>query len=62
MKYEKWLLFDTTIVAKDGGEVNYRGQVYFGPNSQGSISHIECDTIIMDEVSPKGQVTALSFS
>ena len=36
-------------IAKDGGEVNYRGQVYFGPHSQGSISHIECDTIIMDE-------------
>ena len=38
-------------IAKDGGEVNYRGQVYFGENSQGSISHIECDTIIMDELS-----------
>lgn len=36
-------------IAKDGGEVNYRGQVYFGENSQGSISHIECDTIIMDQ-------------
>ncbi|WP_124058089.1 Fe-S cluster assembly protein SufB [Vaginisenegalia massiliensis] len=38
-------------IAKDGGEVNYRGQVYFGKHSQGSISHIECDTIIMDELS-----------
>lgn len=38
-------------IAKDGGEVNYRGQVYFGENSQGSMSHIECDTIIMDELS-----------
>ena len=38
-------------IAKDGGEVNYRGQVYFAENSQGSISHIECDTIIMDELS-----------
>lgn len=38
-------------IAKDGGEVNYRGQVYFGKQSKGSISHIECDTIIMDQES-----------
>ncbi|WP_027108534.1 Fe-S cluster assembly protein SufB [Lacticigenium naphthae] len=38
-------------IAKDGGEVNYRGQVTFGKNSGGSISHIECDTIIMDDKS-----------
>lgn len=38
-------------IAKSGGEVNYRGQVTFGKNSQGSISHIECDTIIMDDQS-----------
>ena len=31
--------------------VNYRGQVTFGKDSAGSISHIECDTIIMDEKS-----------
>lgn len=38
-------------ISKDGGEVNYRGQVKLPRNSQGSISHIECDTIIMDELS-----------
>ncbi|MEG0550295.1 MAG: Fe-S cluster assembly protein SufB, partial [Vagococcus sp.] len=38
-------------ISKDGGEVNYRGQVTFAKNSPGSISHIECDTIIMDELS-----------
>ena len=38
-------------IAKDGGEVNYRGQVTFGKKSAGSISHIECDTIIMDDKS-----------
>lgn len=38
-------------IAKDGGEVNYRGQVTFGKDSAGSISHIECDTIIMDDQS-----------
>lgn len=36
-------------IAKDGGEVNYRGQVTFAKQSAGSISHIECDTIIMDD-------------
>lgn len=38
-------------IAKNGGEVNYRGQVTFAKKSQGSISHIECDTIIMDDLS-----------
>ncbi|EJN94415.1 Fe-S cluster assembly protein SufB [Streptococcus ratti] len=38
-------------ISKGGGEVNYRGQVTFGRNSQKSVSHIECDTIIMDELS-----------
>lgn len=38
-------------IAKDGGSVNYRGQLYFGKDSAGSFSHIECDTIIMDELS-----------
>jgi Fe-S cluster assembly protein SufB len=38
-------------IAKDGGAVNYRGQVTFSKDSAGSISHIECDTIIMDELS-----------
>lgn len=38
-------------LCKDGGETNYRGTVRFGKNSQGSFSHIECDTIIMDDKS-----------
>ncbi|MDE1549500.1 Fe-S cluster assembly protein SufB [Jeotgalibaca caeni] len=38
-------------IAKDGGAVNYRGTVRFGKKSAGSISHIECDTIIMDDLS-----------
>lgn len=38
-------------IAKDGGQVDYMGQVYFGKNSGGSKSHVECDTIIMDELS-----------
>lgn len=38
-------------IAKGGGEVNYRGQVTFNKASKKSISHIECDTIIMDDIS-----------
>ncbi|MGX7092175.1 Fe-S cluster assembly protein SufB [Hutsoniella sourekii] len=38
-------------IAKDGGMVDYLGQVKFAENSDRSISHIECDTIIMDELS-----------
>lgn len=38
-------------IAKDGGRVDYMGQLYFGPESKGSRSHVECDTIIMDEKS-----------
>lgn len=38
-------------IARGGGEVNYRGQVVFNKESKKSISHIECDTIIMDEIS-----------
>ena len=38
-------------IAKDGGMVDYMGRVVFGKESKGSKSHIECDTIIMDELS-----------
>ena len=38
-------------IAKNGGKVNYRGQVKFGKHAQGSSSHIECDTILMDDKS-----------
>lgn len=38
-------------LARAGGKVDYRGQVYFGPNSAKSKSHIECDTILMDDLS-----------
>lgn len=38
-------------VAKGGGKVDYRGQVTFNKNSKKSVSHIECDTIIMDDLS-----------
>ncbi|HCS93992.1 MAG TPA: Fe-S cluster assembly protein SufB [Bavariicoccus seileri] len=38
-------------ISKDGGEVNYRGQVTFDKAAEYSASHIECDTIIMDELS-----------
>ncbi|KRN88990.1 Fe-S cluster assembly protein SufB [Ligilactobacillus ceti] len=38
-------------ICRDGGRVDYRGQVRFGRKSDGSISHVECDTIIMDDKS-----------
>lgn len=38
-------------ISKNGGEVDYRGEVKFAKNSAGSKSHVECDTIIMDEFS-----------
>ena len=38
-------------IAKDGGAVDYRGTVIFNENSTGSKSHVECDTIIMDDQS-----------
>lgn len=38
-------------IAKDGGMVDYLGQLYFGPEADGAKSHVECDTIIVDEKS-----------
>nr|WP_057491676.1 Fe-S cluster assembly protein SufB [Streptococcus orisasini] len=38
-------------IAKGGGKVDYRGQVTFNKASKKSVSHIECDTIIMDDIS-----------
>lgn len=38
-------------LCKDGGKADYRGKVRFGPKSDGSKSHVECDTIILDEQS-----------
>ncbi len=35
-------------IAQGGGRVDYRGNVRFGRHSQGSKSHIECDTILVD--------------
>lgn len=38
-------------IARTGGSTDYRGMVRFGQHSDGSKSHIECDTIIMDDLS-----------
>lgn len=38
-------------IARTGGSVNYRGNVKFARNSAGSLAHVECDTIIMDDQS-----------
>ncbi len=38
-------------IAQKGGNVTYRGLVSHSPLATGSISNIECDTIIMDQIS-----------
>lgn len=45
----------STIISKSisrgGGSVNYRGKVDFGKKAKGAKSHVECDTIILDDYS-----------
>ena len=45
----------STIISKSicrlGGVVNYRGTVNIAKNALNSKSHVECDTIILDEIS-----------
>ncbi|WP_017756320.1 Fe-S cluster assembly protein SufB [Calidifontibacillus oryziterrae] len=38
-------------ISKQGGNVTYRGVVYFGRKADGSRSNVECDTLIMDNKS-----------
>ena len=38
-------------IAKGGGSTDYRGSVKFSKKSDGSKAHVECDTIIMDNMS-----------
>lgn len=38
-------------LCKDGGRVDYRGDIRFSKQAAGSFAHVECDTIIMDEKS-----------
>ncbi len=35
-------------ISRGGGKVNYRGKVEFGKKAKGAKSHVECDTIILD--------------
>ncbi len=45
----------STIISKSicrgGGKVNYRGLVSCAPNAKGARSHVECDTLILDDAS-----------
>lgn len=43
-------------LCKDGGRVDYQGQVRFNPDSDGSLAHVECDTIIMDDKSASNTI------
>lgn len=38
-------------VARNGGEVNYRGLVHHAPNAIGAKTKVECDTLILDKQS-----------
>ena len=38
-------------LSKDGGSVNYRGLIQIGKNAHNAKSHVECDTIILDDKS-----------
>ncbi|MDD6302146.1 MAG: Fe-S cluster assembly protein SufB [Bacillales bacterium] len=38
-------------IVKRGGIANYRGKVFIGPEANNSKSHVECDTLILDDVS-----------
>ncbi|MDR2402366.1 MAG: Fe-S cluster assembly protein SufB, partial [Cytophagales bacterium] len=38
-------------IAKEGGRVNYRGRVRAMPGAKGAQSHVECGTLILDEIS-----------
>ncbi len=38
-------------IARNGGEVNYRGLVYHSPNATHAKSKVECDTLILDNIS-----------
>ena len=45
----------STVISKSisraGGTVNYRGKIEFGKKAKGAKSHVECDTIILDDYS-----------
>lgn len=38
-------------IVKNGGVANYRGKVLMGPKAYNSKSHVECDTLILDDMS-----------
>ncbi len=38
-------------IARNGGKVNYRGIVHHGKKANYAKSHIECDTLILDDIS-----------
>lgn len=38
-------------ISRNGGEVNYRGLVSHGPNATNAKSKVECDTLILDDLS-----------
>lgn len=43
-------------ISRTGGSTDYRGTVRFTKNSSGSMAHVECDTIIMDDQSSSNTI------
>ena len=48
-------------IAKGGGSTDYRGTVKFAKNSSGSKAHVECDKIIMDDMSSSDTIPTNSI-
>ena len=38
-------------ICRSGGKVNYRGTVHMGPKAEGSRAYVQCDTLILDNLS-----------
>ena len=49
-------------IVKNGGRANYRGRVVLGPNAENSKAHIECDTLILDDISSSDTIPSNEIS
>lgn len=49
-------------IVKNGGRANYRGRVVLGPIAENSKAHIECDTLILDDISSSDTIPSNEIS
>ncbi len=49
-------------IVKNGGRANYRGRVVLGPSAENSKAHIECDTLILDDISSSDTIPSNEIS